>query len=639
MNAISSIDYYVLFFYVVLILGIGVYFSKFMKGAREYFTGGNMIPWWVAGISLYMSSFSAWTFTGASGFVYYTGLFGVLYFISWSIAFFIGYRITAAKWRRSRVISPVEYSSTRYNVTTQQLVGYVMVLNGMLTRGITLTAVSKVISSTMGFNLEWVIIISGTVILIYTLLGGLWAVTITDVVQFIILLVITLIVMPLSIKAVGGISTFIDKLPPLKLEHVYSGMDYNIHYIFAITLVNIIVANWGAAQRYFSVQDEKSAKRVGLTCALLFLTVPLLFGIPPLAASMIWPDLSIVEFFKGTFKPEDLVYVGMVLKVIPSGLIGFFLAAMFAATMSAIDTTFNIDSSIISRDLYGGLINRKATDKQIFFVGKISTVILGIITIITAVIYAGSELGIFNLMVVYVSLFAMPIGIPMAFGLVFKSLPRWSAVGAIILGLLTSALAKFLFGWTVGPHIYATSAVTLLVLMVSPLLSKIYKRNPFYAVASISLWTLLQFGLFYMTSLKIISGINLIILIATAIFFGGTLFFFTMLFSKESANDKMVVEEFFKKLAKPVDIIKEVYGDGRKPISSYPVVGIITMIIGFFIALLIITPLSAQDRLITLGTGGLLLVFGFLMYCFGSRSERKFEQKLREQSFQKSDSV
>ncbi|MBN1543787.1 hypothetical protein JW992_16710, partial [candidate division KSB1 bacterium] len=130
-SSLARIDYLVLFIYVLLILGIGVYFSKFMKSAKEYFTGGNMIPWWVAGISLYMSNFSAWTFTGASGFVYHTGLFGVIYFLTWSFAFFVGYRITAARWRRSRVLSPVEYTQTRYNVTTQQMVAYVMVVNGL----------------------------------------------------------------------------------------------------------------------------------------------------------------------------------------------------------------------------------------------------------------------------------------------------------------------------------------------------------------------------------------------------------------------------------------------------------------------------------------------------------------------------
>lgn len=631
MNKLTLIDSYVLVFYIILILGIGVYFSKFMKGAREYFTGGNMIPWWIGGISLYMSSFSAWTFTGASGFVFYTGLYGLLYFLTWSIAFFVGYRLTATKWRRSRVISPVEYSSTRFNVTTQQIVGYVMVLNGMLTRGITLTAVSKVIAATLGISLDLVIIISGTVILLYTLLGGLWAVVITDVVQFIILLVITLIVMPLSIKAIGGLANFIDKLPPLQFEHVYHGMKYDIHYLFAITLVNIVFVNWGAAQRYFSVKDEKSARRVGLTCALLFLTVPLLFGIPPLAARILWSDLSAIDFFKGIFKPEDLVYVGMALKILPNGLLGFFLAAMFAATMSTIDTTYNIDSSIISRDLYGGLINQQATDKQIFLAGKISTIFLGMVTIVTAIIYARSELGIFNLMVVYVSLLAMPVGIPMAFGLVFKRLPRWSALSAISLGLLVSAMAKFLLDWSVGPHIYATSVVTIFVFVLSEPLAKVYRTSSFLTVAIVTVWTFIQFTFFYQTTSSTIIGINSTIFISCAIIFGMVLLFFARLCAKETQKDRMIVEEFFQRLAIPIDVAKEVYGEGRKQISTYPVVGLITLFIGLFILLLILMPIPAEDRIIMLGMGTMLFIIGLLLFYFGSRSERNFNRLLEEQ--------
>ncbi|UCE08162.1 MAG: hypothetical protein JSW07_09105, partial [bacterium] len=327
---------------------------------------------------------------------------------------------------------------------------------------------------------------------------------------------------------------------------------------------------------------------------------------------------------------EDLVYVGMVLKVIPNGLIGFFLAAMFAATMSAIDTTYNIDSSIISRDLYGGFINCKATDKQIFLMGKVSTIVLGIITIVTAMIYAKSELGIFNLMVVFISLLFMPVGIPMAFGLVFKGLPRWSAVSAIILGLLTSALAKFLLGWTVGPHIYATAFVTFVVLIVSQILGRIYKKSSFYTAVVIVIWTFFQFAFFYMTSSNSITDINLVIFIAAVIFFGLTLYFFAKLFANESTEDRIMVEKFFQKIAKPIDVVKEVYGGGRKPMSTYPVVGIVTMIIGLFILLLTVTPISTSDRLITLGMGGLLLLFGFLMYYFGIRSEKKFKQALNE---------
>lgn len=626
MRTLASVDYYVLIFYAVLVLGIGIYFSKFMKGAKEYFTGGNMIPWWVAGISLYMGNFSAWTFTGASGFVYHTGLFGVLYFATWSIAFFIGYRITASKWRRSRVISPVEYTSTRYNVTTQQLVGYVMVIGGILNRGIILTAVSKVISSTVGIPIEYVIIISGTVILLYTLLGGLWAVTITDVVQFIILLAITLLVMPLSLKAVGGVGSFIHQLPPLKMEHIYGGMKYDIHYLIAITLFNIINANWGAAQRYYSVKDEKDAKRVGLTCSLLFLTVPILFGIPPLAAHMLWPDLSAVNFFSNHIKPEDLVYVGIVLKTIPNGLIGFFLAAMFAATMSTIDTTYNIDSSVISRDLYAGLINRHADDKQILQVGKIATLVLGLLAIVMALVYAKSQLGIFNLMVIVIALFHFPVAVPMVFGLVFKKLPRWSAASAISLGLLISMVGRFILNWSMGPQMYATAIVTFIILVASPLLANLYKKNKGTLAAILTGWTIIQFAVFYQGSL---SPFKSAMFYVAAVIFGASLYLFAYLFAGETDEDRSIVEQFFERLAVPVDVGTEVYGENKRPVSSFPVVGIITMIIGALIFLLTIGPVPKPDVPIHFAMGGFLLIVGFLMYYYGGKSEKRFLSELR----------
>jgi Na+/proline symporter len=311
--------------------------------------------------------------------------------------------------------------------------------------------------------IEIVIIVAGLVILSYTLLGGLRAVTITNVVQFTILLVITVLVVPISLHAIGGFGNFIDNLPSLKFDHVYKGMKYDIHYLIAVTIINFMVSNWGAAQRYYSVKDERDAKRVGLTCSLLFLTVPLLFGIPPLVARMLWPNLAAVPFFQGDVVPEDLIYVGMVLKLVPNGLIGFFLAAMFAATMSALDATYNIDSSIISKDLYGKLINPGASDERLLKVGKIATVFLGVVTIITGLIYANSRMGIFNLMVIVSALFSIPVSVPMAFGLVFKHMPRWSAVSAITYGLLASIAAKFLLGWSVGPQVYASIIASLVV--------------------------------------------------------------------------------------------------------------------------------------------------------------------------------
>jgi len=87
MKSGSTIDYYVLIAFFLILIGIGIYFSKLIKGGKDFFLGGNKLPWWVSGISLYMGNFSAWTFTGAAGFVYQTEWFGIIYMLTWSITF------------------------------------------------------------------------------------------------------------------------------------------------------------------------------------------------------------------------------------------------------------------------------------------------------------------------------------------------------------------------------------------------------------------------------------------------------------------------------------------------------------------------------------------------------------------------
>ncbi len=567
MRSVQFIDLVVLIFYMILMLGIGVYFRRFMKGANEYFAGGNMIPWWVGGISLYMSSFTAWTFTGAAGFVYHTGWFGVLYFASWPLSYFLGYRLTAAKWRRSRVLSPVEYVSTRYTPMTQQILSYILITSGLLTRGVTLTAVCKIIAASVGWPIEYMIVGTGLVMLLYTLHGGLWAVSVTDVVQFIFLFVITVIVTPLCIEKVGGLSALIAKAPAISFNFDYAGLPYDLHYLIAFFFVNILNVNWFAAQRYYSVKDEKDARRVGLFSSGLLLTAPILFGLPPLAAKLIWPNLSSIPFFAQSGRPEDLIYLGIVLTWIPNGMIGFFLAAMFSATMSSLSGAYNVDSSIIARDLYKGMLKPRASDEDMLRVGKYATVALGLITIITALIYAHSTLGIFNLMVVFVSLFQVPISVPMVFGLIFKKLARRAALASMLSGLAASFILRFAVGLSVGPQVYGTLIVSFVVLVC---------------------------------------------------------FHF---FRKDSPEDRAVVDEFFKRLAVPIDVAKEVLSSGKKVISAYPIVGVNTILIGLVIIGLAFVPTADELKIINICSGSFLAAIGGVFYWLGKRVNRKEQVK------------
>ena len=630
---VAIIDYISLTFYMLLMVAIGVYFKRFMRGAREYFIGGNLIPWWVSGISFYMASFSAWTFTGAAGFVYHTGFFAILYFLSWSISFLIGYRFTAARWRRSRVISPVEYSATRFNVATQQIVSWVQTISGVLGLGITLTAVSKVIAPTIHVPIEYVIVVTGIIMLLYTYLGGLWAVAITDVVQFVFLIAITLVVMPLSVHAIGGVKNLLANTPPLRFDYVYNNMQYDVHYLIAMWLINIIVSmSFGAAPRYYSVIDEKSAKRVGLTCGLLFLTVPVLFGVPPLVGRILWPDLLAVDFFKNIFQPNDAIYLGVCLLILPNGLIGIFLAAMFAATMSTIATSYNVTSAIIARDIYKARFKPAATDTELLIVGRIATFVIAVLTIILAVIYARSPLGIFNLMVVLSALFSMPILIPMAFGLLVKRLAHWAAVAAIVWGLGMGLVEKFLLGWTVGPQVYGATVVTGAILLLSWPLGRLFQKNRFVSGLLAAGWAIFLLYFFHATAVSPLTGFRETMVILSAAAFGLSLYLFSFLFSLESEEHREMVEAFFRKIKTPVDVNREVFGAGLKEISSFRLVGILTMSIGVLILLLLLSPPARSDWPVNLMLSGALLVFGFLMYHFGGRSEGRFAEERRRRA-------
>ena len=628
MKSVNFLDYSVVAAYFLFMLGIGIYYSRVNKGAKEFFAGGSMIPWWISGMTLYIGNFSAWTFTGAAGFAYTTGLFAILYFATWSISYFVGSQLTAAKWRRTRSISPVEYTYTRFNITTQQFLGWVMSANYILAAGVQLAATCEIFAPVMRLDITTVIVVMGTVILLYTFMGGLWAVSITDVVQGVILLSITFIVMPLSLHLVGGIGGLLKALPAFSLQHTYNGLHYDPNWLVGVFIIMSLGTAAGQAQRFYSVKNERDAKRVGRMAGFLFLTVPFVFGIPPLVARVIWPNLAQVPFFKPYVghNPQDLVFVGLCLKLLPNGVIGVFLAAMLAATMSAMSTVYNLVSSILARDIYQGLIDKTANDQKLLKVGRISSALIGIVVIIEAVVFVKSKLGIFNMMQVFFTMLNVPVVLPIACGLLIRKASKWAGIAVIVWGLIVGLTTRYVVGWTMGEQIYAQFFSTLILFASSYGLGLLYKKSRKQTAALSALVTVAFFVFFFLTSISSENGILLSLTGISAIALGVSLYIFSKLFASESPEQRRAINEFFKKLDTPVDVMKEVFGAGRKQVSTFPVVGGITMVMGVLISLIFFSGVSPEQQAIVGILSGILVVFGSLMWFFGKRSQEKAEQ-------------
>jgi Na+/proline symporter len=621
MKSVNIFDVSFILVYFLIIMGIGLYFMKVNKGGKEYFTGGSMIPWWMSGISLYMGNFSAWIFTGAAGFAYTAGWFTILYLGVGPIAYLIGSSLTASRWRRTRSISPLQYTQTRYNLSTQQVMSGVIATNFILSAGVQLASTCKLFAPIIGIDMTLIVLIIGSIVLVHNMLGGLWGDMAMDVVQGVVLLGITFTVMPLSLGLIGGFGELLKAMPPVSFDHTYNGVHYTQDWLVSILIITSIGFAAGGAQRFYSVKDEKSAKRVGRLAALLALSVPLVFGIPPLVAKVYWPDLAQVDFFKPYIgkNPQDLVFVGLVFKLLPHGLIGVFIAAMLAATMTTLSTVYNMVSSIISHDMYKGVLKPDLSDKALLKAGRITSLFLGLVVMGLAITFIHSTFGLFNQMQAFFTLFNIPITVPLAFGLIFRRIPKWAALGSILWSLIMGAVVRYLLGWDIGPQVYLSTLLSFGVLISSTWVAELYRSRKLL-LWSVSLLISAVLG----TIFVFYPGANaapwqIAASIACAVILGPTLVPLARLFSRDTEEERKEIVAFYKRLDTPVDVQKEVYGAGRKQVATLPVVGRTIVFLGVLVSLAFLNTLQSSEAIAVVAMMTILLGFGGTLWIAGKR--------------------
>ncbi len=446
MNGANLVDYSVIAIYGLLMVVVGLYVMRFNRGAAEYFRGGSRIPWLVAGLSCFMSGFSAWTFTGAAGVAYSHGIVAVGLYIGNAASFLLGYFVFATRWRRSRVTTVMEYLSDRFNPVTHQTFSWVTIFFQLFTSASTLYGLSLFISTACGLPVTWTIIGAGSLIVFYCVIGGLWAVVVTDFLQASILMPFCLVLVITSLAKVGGVAGLVHSLPPeMKTLH-FSG-EFGWVYLFSWTIMVSFGYNTSAmAQRYFSVDDERSARKVALLCCCLFFVGAFLWFLPPMAMRVVYPDLHTI--WPSLANPSEASYAVASLTLLPHGLIGVMLAAMFSATMANLSAQFNLKSAILSKDVYQTLIRKSASERELLVVGWINTFLIGAVTTAIATLMAASGKSVFQIMLTFNTLISLAYGPPALLGLVVRRTPAWSGLASFMTGLVLGMLGAFVFHWS-----------------------------------------------------------------------------------------------------------------------------------------------------------------------------------------------
>jgi SSS family transporter len=446
MTSANTVDYLVIALYALLMVRVGFYVLRFNRGAAEYFRGGSRIPWLVAGLSCFMSGFSAWTFTGAAGVAYRSGIAAIGLYIGNALSFLLGYFVFAQRWRRSRITTVMEYLSGRFNLATHQVFSWSTIVFQLFTSASTLFGLSLFVSSACGFPVTWTILGAGALIVFYCVLGGLWAVVITDFLQASILMPFCSVLVVMSLLRVGGVGGLIHSLPP-EMKTIHLSGEFGWFYIASWTVMVSFGYNTSAmAQRYFSVDDERSARKIALLCCGLFLAGAFIWFIPPMAMRVVYPVLPAMR----TALPNasEAAYAVASLSLLPHGLIGVMLAAMFSATMATLSAQFNLKSAILTKDMYQELFRKSAGERELLIVGWATTFLIGGATTAIAAIMAASGQSVFQIMLTFNTLMSLAYGPPALLGLVVRRTPPWSGLASFATGLILGILGAFVYHWT-----------------------------------------------------------------------------------------------------------------------------------------------------------------------------------------------
>lgn len=396
---IAALDWAIIGAYFLLALGVGIWASRVVgNSAAGFFLAGRNMPWWLLGISMVATTFSTDTPNLVTGLVREQGVSGNWGWWAFLLTGMLTVFVYARLWRRSGVMTDIEFYELRYGGKPAAVLrGFRALYLGLVFNVLVMGTVSLAAIKLGGILLGWpgwlTLLVTGAITLLYSTLGGLRAVILTDFVQFILAMIgsVWACWYILNLDAVGGLDALLAHADVASKTSMFPAMDDPAQWV-PILLVPLAVQWWASyypgaepggggyiAQRMFSAKDESHA--VGAT--LLFNVAhyalrPWPWILIALASIVVFPTLADLQAAFPNIPADkighDLAYPAM-LSLLPEGLLGLVAASLLAAFMSTMSTQLNLGASYLVNDFWVRFIRPDATDAEQVRAGRLATVV------------------------------------------------------------------------------------------------------------------------------------------------------------------------------------------------------------------------------------------------------------------------
>lgn len=569
------LDVFVVIVYFFFLIAIGWLFRTFSQNTSDYFKGGGKMLWWMVGATAFMTQFSAWSFTGAAGKAFSDGLSVMVVFLGNAIGYFANYLFFAAMSRQMRVVTPIEGIRMRFGKVNEQVFTWASVPYSIIQAGIWLNGLAIFVAAVFNIPMSTTIIITGLIVVLMSASGGAWAVIASDFLQMVVIMAVSFVASMVAIFKSGGVvPIFQNGLP----ESPLTGPGYNYMGLFVVWIIAsfakqfMTTNNMIDSYRYMCAKDSRNARKAALLACVLMLVGPIIWFLPDWFVAANYPNPDAWNLASLGKSIKDATYYVFVHNELPAGMVGLMMAAMFAATMSSMDSALNRNAGILVRNFYKVFINKNASEEKMLKVGKISTLVLGAVVIAVGLFLNSLEnANLFNLMMMVSSLIALPMLIPSLLGFFVKKTPDWAAWATIVVGAAVSYFVAFI----VTPEM-----VEGVLHLTTPLTSREFSD---------------------MQSLTLGVGLHACITLP--------FFLLTKLFYKGHSKERLAeIDQFFSNVS--TEVVAEEDGSQDLDNQQRGMLGKLIFVVGASVLLLVLVPNPMADRLVFVAVGGIIMLIG-----------------------------
>ncbi|BBM87279.1 sodium:solute symporter family transporter [Candidatus Uabimicrobium amorphum] len=444
---LAPIDYVIVAIYLIGILFLGIYLSRYIRSSSDYFLAGRMLPFWAIGMSIVVTDIGATDMVGLAGQAYRYGIAVANFdwlgsFPAMVIAAFV---FIPYYWRAGIYTIP-EYLGRRFNTTVRTTQSVIWILFIALDLGVIFYASGLLLQQLMGMDYWTAVIMTATIIGIYTYCGGLSAVVLTDVVQLVIMFVGAVAIIILGLWEVGGWNGLVNTIHGMgpeysnhfnlllpadtKTPYPWTGILFGLGFVMSIAY---FVGNQTIVQRTLGAKSEWDAKASMLFGALFKALIPVL---------VITPGLIGLALLGGAVEDGDTVIPALIGKLLPPGMAGLMFVAFLAALMSSIDSLLNSVAVLWTKDIYEKFIRPQASDKELLYVGRIFILVLLVFAVRTSTLSQQFE-GMYTFIQTLFSFFQGPTLAILLLGIFWKRCAPWGAFIGLVSGICSAGLMHY----------------------------------------------------------------------------------------------------------------------------------------------------------------------------------------------------